>query len=73
MLVTWKHCVLAYSGGLISACVLALWAGPDALIQLGFKLHAAQQTYAYDGRPVLAVDEAQMVAELAKPTKGSKR
>lgn len=69
----WKPYALAYSLGVATVVAGLLWAGPDALIQLGFKLHAAQQTYAYDGRPVATIDEAQIVAELAKPTKGSKR
>jgi len=60
---------LGFIAGLSSALLFIGWLGPDALIQGGLKLQAAQQSYAYDARPMLEVDDAQIVAELARPVR----
>ena len=42
---------LGFIAGLSSALLFIGWLGPDALIQGGLKLQAAQQSYAYDAPP----------------------
>jgi hypothetical protein len=65
---------LGYLAGALSVVAVAVHFGPDMLIQSGFKLAAMQATYAYDGRPVDALDERQVAAfiEQAPPKKGRK-
>lgn len=67
-----RRLILAFMAGNAAMLLFLMWLGPDALIQGGLKLQAAQQSYAYDARPMLEVDDAQVVAELARPVRPSK-
>lgn len=69
-----RRLMLAYLAGLLTVLGYA-YHQPDAAVSLGLKLAAFQTSYAYDARPVLEVDEATMVAELARPVppKGKRR
>lgn len=64
-----KRHLLSFTIGCIATLAFLFWLGPDALIQTGLRLQAAQQVYAYDARPMLEVDDAQVVAELARPVR----
>lgn len=62
-----KRLLLAYLCGALSVLGYAYHCGSDAIVQAGLKLAAMQTTYHYDAQPAFVVDEAQMVAELARP------
>lgn len=62
-----------YTFGLVTGLGLvlggALYLGPEVIVQTGLRYEAALTTYAFDARPVVTVDEADVVAfiEDAKP------
>lgn len=61
-----KRLLFAYTAGLCSAVALAYYAGPDAIVQSGLRLKAAQEVYAYEATPMRVLDES-MVVEAMKP------
>jgi hypothetical protein len=49
--VKYRSQMLAFFAGLGTAMLLALAAGPDRIIQAGFRLAALETHYEYDGWP----------------------
>ena len=68
-----KKLMMAYLAGVVSVLAYAVHCGPDAIVQAGLKLGAVQTHYAWDARPMLEVDEAVVMAELAKPVQPKRR
>lgn len=68
-----KKLMMAYLAGVGSVLAYAVHCGPDAIVQAGLKLGAVQTHYAWDARPMLEVDEAVVMAELAKPVQPKRR
>ncbi len=67
-----KRYAFAFMGGAFSMLLLAAYAGPDAIIQVGLRYAAARTHYVYDAHALEALDLAgvdEILAEAPKPSK----